>query len=103
MATGSPGGSNIIAYTAKTLVGILDWGLSAQEAVSLPNVVARGDIVRVEAETGSETLASNLERLGFSVDATSGENSGLSVVVRRPGGVLEGGADPRREGMVGVE
>lgn len=103
MATGSPGGNNIIAYAAKTLVGVLDWGLSAQEAVSLPNVVARGDVVRVETGTDSETLASELQDFGYAVDATGGENSGLSVVVRRSGGILEGGVDPRREGVVGVE
>ena len=40
-STGSPGGSSIIAYTAKTIVGILDWGMSPQEAIDLPNITAR--------------------------------------------------------------
>ncbi|MEM9740671.1 MAG: gamma-glutamyltransferase family protein, partial [Pseudomonadota bacterium] len=41
MVTGSPGGNSIVAYVSKTLVGVLDWGLSAQDAVNLHNVIAR--------------------------------------------------------------
>jgi gamma-glutamyltranspeptidase/glutathione hydrolase len=102
MATGSPGGNSIIAYTIKSLVGVLDWGLTPAEAVALPNVVARGEPVRVERDRAPQALVDALEAYGLEVDASSGENSGLSVVVRRPDGTLEGGADPRREGTVGV-
>ena len=35
MATGSPGGGTIIQYVVKTLVGVLDWGLDAQQATSM--------------------------------------------------------------------
>ena len=37
MSLGSPGGAVIIHYTAKVLYGMLHWGLSPQEAISLPN------------------------------------------------------------------
>ena len=103
MATGSPGGSNIIAYVAKSLIGVLDWGLTPQQAAALPNVVARGKVVRVEANTGSEALISDLESMGFTVDGSRGENSGLSIVLRHKSGTLEGGVDPRREGVIGEE
>ncbi len=102
LATGSPGGNSIIAYTAKSLVGILDWGLSPQAATALPNVVARGDVVRVEKDRATPALIAALEAYGQKTDATRGENSGLSIVLRHPDGRLEGGADPRREGVVGV-
>ncbi|WP_086929418.1 gamma-glutamyltransferase family protein [Agarilytica rhodophyticola] len=101
MATGSPGGSNIIAYTAKSIVGVLDWGLTPQQAVALPNVVARGDIVRIEANTGSEDLVQAFKKAGYNVDGSRGENSGLSMAVRKPDGSLVGGVDPRREGTIG--
>ena len=42
-ALGSPGGSAILAYNAKTLVGLLAWKLPLQQAIDLPNVIARGD------------------------------------------------------------
>ena len=100
MATGSPGGNSIIAYTAKTLVGVLDWGLSAQQAVELPNLVARGDQVRIESELASQELIDGLRAYGFQVKESAGENSGLSVVLRKANGELEGGVDPRREGII---
>jgi gamma-glutamyltranspeptidase/glutathione hydrolase len=102
MATGSPGGNNIIAYTVKTMVGMFEWGLSPQEAVDLPNMVARGKTVRLEKDATPESLISAMREMGFNVDASRGENSGLSVIMRRPDGTLEGAADKRREGVIGT-
>lgn len=99
MVTGSPGGNSIIAYVAKTLVGVLDWGKSAQEAVDLPNIIARGAPVGVEVDTpGGPQAAEALRAAGYTVQERRGENSGLHVIVVREGG-LEGGADKRREGV----
>ena len=98
LATGSPGGSSIIAYTAKTLVGMLDWGLTPQQAIDLPNVVANGDVVRIEDGMPAEVLA-GLQGLGFTLDANRGEISGIHIVRRLEDGTLLGGADPRREGV----
>ena len=100
MATGSPGGNSIIAYTAKTLVGVFEWGLSAQEAVELPNMVARGSRVRIEKDRASEDLINELKNYGFNVKESAGENSGLSVVVKGQDGSLSGGVDSRREGTI---
>ena len=122
-STGSPGGNSIIAYTAKTIIGILDWGLSPQEAIELPNLIARNGRVAVEAkgikdeetdeiDRGSpgETygLAVNviaeLEAKGHKVRRSKGEFSGLHIIYRNADGSLVGGADPRREGTaVGLD
>jgi gamma-glutamyltranspeptidase/glutathione hydrolase len=99
LATGSPGGASIIAYTAKSLVGVLDWGLAPQEAVELPNVVAQGPVVRVEESRASPELVSGLAAYGYNVQQSAGETSGLHMVLRRPDGALEAGVDPRREGV----
>jgi len=100
LATGSPGGNSIIAYTAKTLVGVFDWGLTPQQAVDLPNLVARKGKVRIEKERATSELIQGLRDFGFNVQESEGENSGLSVVLRKPDGSLEGGVDPRREGVI---
>lgn len=102
MVTGSPGGNSIPAYVAKTMVGVLDWGLSAQDAVDHPNIVARGEMVRVEvnAETG-QAIADDLSERGYNVQESEGENSGLHIIVINPDG-LDGAADRRREGLVAV-
>jgi len=97
-ALGSPGGSAILAYDAKTLVGLLDWGLTMQQAIELPNLYARGnDFFGEVAKFPPDVLAALAER-GVVVKSGRGEESGLHGVVVRTGGALEGGADPRREG-----
>jgi len=105
MVTGSPGGNSIVGYVAKTLVAVLDWGKTAQEASSLPNIVARGQVVRVETSDATagpnpigKAWAATLTSLGFKVQEVSGEVSGLNLIVARKD-KFEGGADPRREGV----
>ncbi len=99
LLTGSPGGSSIIAYTAKTLVGVLDWGLSPQQAIALPNVVARGDVTRIGPMNRDAAIIDALRGMGHQIKGSSGENSGLHLIQILPGGTLRGGADPRREGQ----
>lgn len=100
MVTGSPGGNSIPAYTAKTVLGIVDWGLSVQDAVNFPNIIARGDTVRVEISVESgQQHADQLRAAGYSVEETDGENSGLHVILVTDD-ALVGAADPRREGTV---
>jgi len=100
MVTGSPGGNSIPAYTAKTLVGIVDWKLSVQEAINYPNIIARGLTVRVEVgvEPGP-ALSDALSEYGYQVQESQGEISGLHVILLGENG-LEGAADPRRLGTV---
>ena len=100
MVTGSPGGNSIPAYTAKTLLGIVDWQLSVQSAINFPNIIARGQSVRVEVgvEPGP-ALSAALTEYGYQVRESQGENSGLHVILVSENG-LEGAADPRRLGTV---
>lgn len=108
---GSPGGSRIILYVLKSLVAMLDWEMDAQQAAALENFGARGAAYDLELASHStlDALARPAglywglwqalklkpygQRIGFDV-----MTSGMHVIVRRPDGTLEGGADPRREG-----
>ena len=102
MLTGSAGGSSILAYSTKTILAIFDWGLSAQEAIDFPNVVARGETVGVEASAvGGQAIADDLAARGYSVQEGRGENSGLHIIVVTPDG-MTGAADSRRHGTVGA-
>ena len=98
MAIGSPGGSRIIGYVAKTIIAHLDWGMDVQSAIDLPHLVNRFGTYDVEAGTSAEQFIPALEAMGFKVKAR-GLNSGLHGIVITKNG-LEGGADPRREGLV---
>lgn len=97
IALGSPGGSSIIGYVSKTLVGMLAWGLSATDAIALPNIVARSGGVSVESNAGDDLVA-ELTALGHTVSANASEISGLHLIEIAPDGTLAGAADPRREG-----
>lgn len=97
-ALGSPGGNAIPAYIAKTLIGALYWTLPLQQAVALPNLVARGERFNGEAASFAPALRAELSALGVEVVPGSGEDSGLHGALLRAG-TLEGAADPRREGV----
>lgn len=97
-ALGSPGGSAILAYNAKALVGLLAWDLPLVEAFSLPNLVARGESFNGEAARLPVSMREALEQRGAIIRPGSGEDSGLHGLVRGPNG-LTGAADPRREGV----
>ncbi|WP_120503592.1 gamma-glutamyltransferase [Sulfitobacter mediterraneus] len=96
LAVGSPGGSRIIGYVAQAIVGVIDWGLDVQQAVMVPHAVNRFGTYDLEAGTQAETLAAPLEAMGFEVNAR-GLTSGLHLIAI--GDDLQGGADPRREGI----
>jgi gamma-glutamyltranspeptidase/glutathione hydrolase len=97
-AVGSPGGQAIIAYDLKALVGVLDWGLSMQQAIDLPNLIARGDSFNGEVGKFPPQVLAGLKARGIELRPGQGEDSGLHGVMVRAGR-LEGGADPRREGV----
>jgi gamma-glutamyltranspeptidase/glutathione hydrolase len=98
-ALGSPGGTAILAYNAKTLIGLLAWELTLQQAVELPNLVARGEEFFGEALKFPPEVIAGLAERGITVKSGRGEESGLHGVVLHDDGRSEGAADPRREGV----
>jgi len=96
---GSPGGAAIIHYTARTLAAMRDWGLNAQEALSLPHAITLGGDVYLEEGRFPEEIIESLRERGHNVSERE-LTSGLQAIRRLEGGTLFGGADPRREGVV---
>ncbi len=104
--TGSPGGSRIIAYTAQSIVNLIDFGLDPQEAANVPHYMNRNGSTDLEPPTAGVTTdydvqalrAALLER-GHPVNIVE-QSSGLSIIAVTDDGFV-GGADPRRDGTVG--
>ena len=96
---GSPGGAAIIHYTARTLAAMRDWGLNAQEALSLPHAITLGGDVYLEEGRFPEEIIESLRERGHNVSERE-LTSGLQAIRRLEDGTLFGGADPRREGVV---
>jgi gamma-glutamyltranspeptidase/glutathione hydrolase len=101
-AIGSPGGPAILGYNLKTFTGVFDWRLPMQDAIDLPNIIARGRNVTGEARMLAPGVVEALAAKGVAIDASRDETSGLHGLILRPSG-LEGGADKRREGRVLIE
>ncbi|MES2010676.1 MAG: gamma-glutamyltransferase [Pseudomonadota bacterium] len=99
---GSPGGSQIIEYVSKTLVGLLDWNMDVQAAINMPNFGSRNGPTELEAGLVSPALVQGLKDRGHEV-AQIEMTSGTQAIMRRqrPDGTWAwaGGADPRREGV----
>lgn len=94
---GSPGGSAIINFVAKTLVGVLDWNLDVQEAIALPHFGSRNGPTELEADTNFAAFKQPLEAKGHQVLVLP-LTSGLHAIQLKNGELI-GGADPRREGI----
>lgn len=109
LATGSPGGQAIIQYVAKTLIGVLDWGLDAQQATAMVDFgAANSPVTNVGGEHPDihgdrDPLITGLGALGHTVNSGP-QTSGVATIAARTGAhgerYYEGGADPRREGIV---
>jgi gamma-glutamyltranspeptidase/glutathione hydrolase len=97
LAVGSPGGSRIIGYVAKTLIAWIDWDMDVQSAINLPHLLNRFGTYDLEKGTTAEQLEKPLEKLGYKTEIRD-LNSGLHAIEITTQG-FEGGADPRREGL----
>jgi gamma-glutamyltranspeptidase/glutathione hydrolase len=102
MSVGSPGGAMLIHFTAKTLYGVLNWGLSPQQAIALPNFGSVGGPLVLEGGRFAPATLAALRERGQEVREQA-LTSGLQAVVRpsnkQPASWVSG-ADPRREGSV---
>ena len=103
---GSPGGALIIHYTAKTIYGMLNWGLNAQQAINLPNFAAASAPTLLEEKRFPAATVDSLKSRGHEVREQA-MTSGLQAIGRANlnaasggGSGWFGGADPRREGVV---
>ena len=102
MVSGSPGGALIIHYSAKVLYGVLNWGLTPQQAIDLPNFGTFNDNILLETGRFTPATTQTLKAQGHAVMETD-LTSGLQTIMRSgltPSAPWLGGADPRREGIV---
>ena len=97
MVLGAPGGSRIILFVVKSLIAVIDWRLDAQSAVGLTNFGNRNGALEIEDTASAGELARHMRARGHGVELSDMASGTHMIVVRD--GWLEGGADPRREGV----
>ena len=96
MLAGSPGGSAIINFVAKTLIAVLDWRMDVQQSINLPNIGSRNRDTELERGSAAETLQQGLRQRGHRVTILPMPSGVHAIVLDKDG--ITGGADPRREG-----
>jgi len=101
LALGSAGGRRIIMHVAKTLIGVLDWGLSAQQAIALPNIFFKDNALLVEKGSSLEAMAPALTQLGHVVSPAVLDSKVNAIEHIKNG--WRGAADPRSEGVALAE
>ena len=98
MTLGAPGGAWIGVAVLQTLLNVLDWGMTMQEAVSAPRFSATTDVIDISNRI-PRAVQREVEALGYNV-----RRSPLSFPFAAPHGItlwdgrLQGGADPQRDG-----
>jgi gamma-glutamyltranspeptidase/glutathione hydrolase len=96
LGVGAAGGATIPAQVIKAIIGVIDWHLTAQQAIALPMIFAPGDTVLVERGTYLERMIPQLEALGQHVQPMS---PGFKAnAIEWVNGRWAGAADPRSEG-----
>ena len=96
LVTGSPGGSTIITSVLQSIIGIVDYGLNAQQAVTAPRLHHQWlpDIIDVEAGALLPVAQDTLRARGYHPQSRLPWGR-LDIIHLLPDGTLEGGADPR--------
>ena len=90
LVLGSAGGSNIIGYVLQRIIAVLDWGMRIEDALAMPNLLAKWDTILAEQGSEIKLIGDNVEYKDM--------NSGLTAIHIKDSQLL-GAADPRREGV----
>jgi gamma-glutamyltranspeptidase / glutathione hydrolase len=101
LALGSAGGKRIIMHVAKTLIGVLDFGLPLDGAIALPNIFYAGGTILLEQGTWLGTMASAVS--DFGQPAIAAEAGSKVNGAQYNGHNWQGAADPRSEGSALTE
>ncbi|WP_205479663.1 gamma-glutamyltransferase [Sphingomonas arenae] len=96
LAVGAAGGPTIIAQVAKAIIAMVDWNMTAQQALAAPVIYAPGDTVFLERGTALEAMAPALRAYGHKVGLRA--PSFKANAIERVDGRWVGAADPRSEG-----
>jgi gamma-glutamyltranspeptidase/glutathione hydrolase len=103
LAVGAAGGATIPAQVLRAIIGVIDWKLTAQQAIALPVLFAPGgNAVFVEQGSPLEAMIPALQALGHA-DVTPRDMPLKANAIEVIAGTLRGGADPRSEGTVASE
>ncbi|WVN98556.1 gamma-glutamyltransferase family protein [Qipengyuania sp. HL-TH1] len=101
LAVGAAGGSTIPVQTARSIIGAIDFGLSAEEILGLPFIMAFGERLLLEQGTWLEEQAAAFKALGHTDVLVREAPVKGGAVLRGPSGWVSA-RDPRLAGQIEI-
>ncbi|MFN7159344.1 MAG: gamma-glutamyltransferase, partial [Erythrobacter cryptus] len=95
LVVGAAGGPTIPVTVARAIIGVIDFGLGAKEALALPFAMAFGDAVLIEAGTPLEAMQEPLRALGHKGLRAGAAPIKANAIARRADGSWEAASEPR--------
>ena len=100
MVLGSPGGSTIFTSVFQTIINLIDYNMSASDAVSAPRFhhqLIPKDLISMSLDL-PDTTQEQLRNLGYKVEPNSWGVYGDVQLIHRRAGVLDAASDTRYRG-----
>ncbi|MEQ8410344.1 MAG: gamma-glutamyltransferase [Erythrobacter sp.] len=102
LVIGAAGGPTIPVQVARSIIGVVDFGMTASEALGLPLIMAFGETVIIEEDSVLTGMTDELETLGHG-KIRSFSPSLKANALRRTSAGWESARDPRIEAKLGYE
>lgn len=100
LVIGAAGGPTIPVSVARGIIGVLDFGLGAQEALALPFAMSFGDMLLIEQGSALEAMKGELEALGHTGIRVGPAPIKANALGRRADGSWEVATEPRLVSVV---
>ncbi|MBU2586846.1 MAG: gamma-glutamyltransferase [Alphaproteobacteria bacterium] len=103
LVIGAAGGPTIPVQVARAIIGVVDFGLSAESALGLPFIMSFGDSVLIEKGTALEGMEAALKALGHASIRTGAPPLKANALRLLPDGGWEVAVDPRLQSKLTYE
>ncbi len=103
LVIGAAGGPTIPVQVARSIIGVIDFGMAAPEALGMPFIMSFGDTVLIEEGSALEGMEAALKALGHSAIRKGAPPLKANALRRLPNGTWEVAVDPRLAGKLAYE
>ena len=100
LVIGAAGGPTIPVTVARGIIGVLDFGLGAQEALALPFAMSFGDTLLIEQGSALEAMQADLVARGHASIRVGPAPIKANALGRRADGSWDVATEPRNAGLV---
>jgi gamma-glutamyltranspeptidase / glutathione hydrolase len=100
LVIGAAGGPTIPVQVARSIIGVVDFGMTAKAALGLPFIMSFGDAVLIEEGSALEAMEADLKALGHANIRKGAPPLKANALRHLPSGGWEIAVDPRLNGKL---